>query len=93
LSHAVFTDLAEEDLADIWVSIATDDIGAADRFLEELRELAQKLADLPHMGRERADFGERVRSFPYHDYLVIYRQQPHGIGIASGARPARPKQA
>jgi toxin ParE1/3/4 len=82
LRHAVFSDLAEADLADIWVSIATDDIDTADRFLDELRALAQKLAELPHMGRVRADFGEQVRSFPYNDYLVIYRQQPDGIGIA-----------
>jgi toxin ParE1/3/4 len=82
VTHAELSALAEADLADLWVSIATDDIDRADRFLDELRALAQKLAELPHMGRVRPDFGADVRAFPYHEYLVIYRPQPNGIGIA-----------
>jgi len=82
LRHAELSSLAEADLADVWVAIATDDIDRADRFLTELRALAQKLAERPEMGRVRPDFGDGVRSFPYHNYLVIYRPQPFGVGVA-----------
>jgi plasmid stabilization system protein ParE len=53
LRYAVNSELAEADLADIWVEIATDDIDIADRFIQGLRTLAQKLAEQPFMGRER----------------------------------------
>lgn len=82
MKQPVFSELAEADLADIWVAIATTDIAAADRFLDELRDLAQKLAELPQMGQVRPDFGENARSFPHRDFILIYRPQPNGVGIA-----------
>jgi plasmid stabilization system protein ParE len=44
LRYAVNSELAEADLANIWVEIATDDIDTADRFIQGLRTLAHKLA-------------------------------------------------
>jgi toxin ParE1/3/4 len=82
LSHAVFSELAEVDLADIWVSIALDNIEHADRFIEELRDKAALLAEQPLIGVARPDFGKNVRSFPYRDYLLIYRPEDFGVGVA-----------
>jgi plasmid stabilization system protein ParE len=45
MSAIVYSQLAEDDLIDIWVSIATDHVQNADRFLEEL------LADARQPGR------------------------------------------
>jgi toxin ParE1/3/4 len=82
LSIVVYSPLAEDDLFDIWVSIASDHIQNADRFVEELHALAQELANQPLMGRARPEFGKDVRSFPHGDYLVIYRPMNDGVGIA-----------
>jgi toxin ParE1/3/4 len=82
LRRVELSSLAEGDLADIWIAIATSDIEVADRFVDELRALAQKIADQPHMGRARPEIGEGVRVFPHRDYLLIYRVQSAGIGIA-----------
>ncbi len=43
MRYAVNSELAEGDLADIWVEIATVDIDTADQFIEKLHALAQKL--------------------------------------------------
>jgi len=89
LSHAVFSELAEGDLAEIWLSIAMDQVKNADRFVEELRECAQHLAEQPLMGVSRPDFGKEVRSFLHGEYLVIYRPTEFGVGIARIVHGAR----
>jgi toxin ParE1/3/4 len=89
LKYAVNSELAEADLADIWVEIATDDIDTADRFIQGLRTLAQKLAEQPFMGRERPDLGKHVRVFPHGQYFLIYRSAAHGVGIARVVHGAR----
>jgi toxin ParE1/3/4 len=89
LRYAVNSELAEADLADIWVEIATDDIETADHFIHELRTLAQKLAEQPFMGRERPELGQDVRVFPHERYLLIYRPVDHGVGIARVVHGAR----
>jgi toxin ParE1/3/4 len=89
LRYAVNSELAEGDLADIWVEIATADIDTADHFIEELRTVAQKLAEQPFMGRERPELGQDVRVFPHGRYLLIYRPAGHGVGIARVVHGAR----
>jgi toxin ParE1/3/4 len=89
VTHAVFSELAEGDLADIWVSIALDSIEHADRFIEELRDKAALLAEQPLMGIARPDFGKDVRSFPHRDYLLIYRPLEFGVGVARVVHGAR----
>jgi toxin ParE1/3/4 len=89
LRYAVNSELAEADLADIWVEIATDDIDTADRFIQGLRTLAQKLAEQPFMGRVRPELGQDVRVFPHEQYLLIYRPATHGVGIARVVHGAR----
>jgi len=82
LNSAVLSELAEGDLAEIWVEIARDHIENADRFIDELRARAQQLAEQPLMGRERSQFGVNVRSFPHDEYLLFYRPTPTGVAIA-----------
>lgn len=89
MKRAELSELAEGDLADIWVLIATDDIDTADRFVDALRAQAQRLAEQPLMGRERPEFGKQVRSFPHGQYLVIYRPIAEGIAVARIVHGAR----
>jgi len=89
LRYAVNSELAEADLADIWLEIAIDDIDTADQFIQRLQTLAQKLAEQPFMGRERPELGQDVRVFPHEKYLLIYRPAAHGVGIARVVHGAR----
>ena len=45
---------------------------AAYRFLDDLDETFDLLADFPFIGRSRADLGADVRSYPVGNYLVFY---------------------
>ena len=42
----------------------------------------KKSPSKPHMGRARPELGEGLRIFPHREYLLIYRVQPEGIGVA-----------
>ncbi len=92
MRYAALSELAEGDLADIWVGIARNDIDTADRFLDEFRVRAQRLADQPFTGVARQDLGEEVRSLPHGNYLVIYRPTSFGVGIARVVHGARDLQ-
>jgi len=82
VKRAVLSELAEGDLADIWIEIARDQIENADRFLEELRQRLQTLAEQPLIGRERPDIAPGVRSFAHHEYLILYRASGDGAAVA-----------
>ncbi len=43
MTRIVFSDLADEDLIDIWVGIAPDNEAAADRIVDEIHEVTRKL--------------------------------------------------
>jgi toxin ParE1/3/4 len=82
LKVAQLSEPAEGDLADIWVEIARDQIENADRFIEQLKERMQQLADQPLIGRERPEIAKHIRSFPHGEYLVLYRPSATGVDIA-----------
>ena len=46
---------AEEDLIDLWLYIAQDNPGAADRLLDEIEDKCSLLADHPQLGPARPD--------------------------------------
>ncbi|MFM9956975.1 MAG: type II toxin-antitoxin system RelE/ParE family toxin [Phycisphaerales bacterium] len=52
---------------------------SAQRFVEELDAVFARLGAYPELGRERADLGEHVRSFPFRDHLVFYRRDRHRL--------------
>jgi len=64
---------AEADLLDIWLYIANDQPVNADRFLDRLRDKALKLAEFPHLGRDRPELADGLKSFPVDRYNVYYR--------------------
>jgi toxin ParE1/3/4 len=80
---------AEEDLIDIWVYIAHDDIRAADRVLEEIEHRFFLLADQPRLGRERPDIAQELRYLPVRRYLILYREIPGGIEVVRVVHGAR----
>ncbi len=56
------TALAEEDLIDIWLYIAHDDIPAADRLLDDVDQTFSLLADQPRLGPARYCTGPSLLS-------------------------------
>jgi toxin ParE1/3/4 len=75
------TVLAENDLTDIWVHIASDNPVAADALLDRIGEQCAMLAANPKAGRARPELFAELRSFPVGSYLILYRPEPGGIEV------------
>lgn len=75
-------DSARADLIDIWSYIAEDSVRAADSFVNRLLKRCQLLADNPEVGKEREQFAEGLRSFPFDRIVVFYRFSESSVEIA-----------
>jgi toxin ParE1/3/4 len=73
--------LAEQDLEDIWVYIAQNNQIAADTEIAKILNCFPKLAKFPGMGRSRDDLLPELRSFPVKPYIVFYTKIDDGIEI------------
>jgi toxin ParE1/3/4 len=80
---------ADEDLIDIWLFIAHDDVRAADRVLDDIEEKLLLLADQPDLGPARPDIAPDLRYFPVRRYLILYRQITDCIEIVRVVHGAR----
>ncbi len=61
------------DLTEIWEYIATDNPGAADRVLEEIRDAICALVPFPQVGHIRPDLTSRpLRFHPIRNFLIAY---------------------
>lgn len=73
--------LAEQDLEDIWVYLAQNNQIAADKQIANILNRLPMLAQFPDMGQLRDDLGERLRSFPVKPYIVFYIKRDDGIEV------------
>ena len=64
-----------------YIGVQNQSPRAADRFLNALNEKLQLYASQPEMGELRPDLGERIRVFPFGNYVVIYRPLEDGIDV------------
>jgi len=80
---------AEEDLIEIWLYIAQDNPKAADELLNDFEEKFFLLAQSPKLGTLRPDIANRLRYFPVHNYLILYRQIAKGIEVVRVIHGAR----
>jgi toxin ParE1/3/4 len=85
----VFTELAEDDLIDIWVHIALDNESAADRLVDEIHEATRRLLQFPLMGREADRLHSGARSLTLRDYLIVYRPTDYGIAVLRAVHGSR----
>jgi toxin ParE1/3/4 len=69
----VRTRLADEDLLEIWLYIAQNNIDAADRLLEKIDKKCQLLTDSPRVGVRRDDLALGVFCLIEGKYLIFYR--------------------
>ena len=90
MNRIAFSDLANDDLDDIWITIALDNSKAvADRIVDELHELTRKLVTFPLMGRTADELRVGARAFVHREYLVVYRPMEYGIAVLRIAHGAR----
>jgi toxin ParE1/3/4 len=80
---------ARQDLREIGDYIARDNRRAARRFVRMLRERCAFLAQNPHIGRERPELREGLRSFPVQNYVIFDRILDETVEIVNVVRGAR----
>ena len=72
---------AEEDVRDIWLYIAADNINAADKLIDCFTELYERLAANPQMGPSQERYRPGLRCFPVGNYIIFYRPIDDGIEV------------
>lgn len=83
---------AARDLRDITLHIEADSPGRGISYVKEIEAVLALYAGRPHMGRERPEISDGLRSFPFGNYVVFYRPTADGIAVIRvlhGARDLR----
>jgi len=88
-----FSPEAKDDLQDIWVYIARNNLAAADKLEADIYEACELLAGNPHLGHKRPDLTDApVFFWPVRgQFLVIYQHETQPliiVRILHGARDA-----
>ena len=73
MGQVIQTRLSLRDLDTIWDYMAEENPEKASRFIRELREKMDILAEQPGMGRRRDELSPGLRSFRFGKYIVFYR--------------------
>lgn len=83
MARFVLSPEALNDLDEIWLSIAIDNISAAERNEQRLRSAMGLLSEQPGIGHARTDLTDQpVKFWPVGDYLIVYDPAKHPIQIA-----------
>ena len=93
MTRVVFTELAEDDLIDIWVRIAPDNEAAADRLIDDIHDSTRRLLQFPLMGREAERLHAGARSLTHRDYLIVYGPMDYGIAVLRVVHGSRDLEA
>jgi toxin ParE1/3/4 len=101
MNEPTLSDLAKDDLAEIWATIAAArDERTAERMTRKILEKCRSHAQFPESGRSREDIVPGLRSFPVRPYVVFFRAEGESIlvlrilhghrdveGVMKGERP------
>ncbi|ADE16666.1 plasmid stabilization system [Nitrosococcus halophilus Nc 4] len=80
---------AEEDLIEVWMYIAQENVAAAERLLDEIDAKCRLLAEHPRLGAARPDIAPELRYLPISNYLLLYREIDQGIELVRVVHGAR----
>lgn len=83
MAKYIFSPRAEEDLRDIWRSIAPDNERAADSLLRRILDKAELAAGQPLMGAPRPELSATARILIEGRYVVIYEPMTYGIFVVA----------
>jgi len=90
MSGFVLHPAAFHDINEIWEFIAADNLDAADRVLDELRESIDKLVDFPEMGFRREELTSKpLRFFPVRDFLICYASEEKPLLVVAVLHTSR----
>ena len=89
MARIVQSPAAEDDLLEIWVGLAANNVSAAERLMDDLDAATQILATQPLIGKARREFGPGIRSFPVRDYVIVYRPIKGGVELVRVVHGAR----
>jgi len=85
----VFSPAAENDLDDIWLNIALDNLAAADRLIDTIQQRTGQLGEFQELGRSRPDIAKTARSLNVGNYLILYRIEARTIEVVRIVHGAR----
>lgn len=83
MAEARLSPRAEQDLRDIWHTIAIDNEYAADTLLRHMLEKADLAATQPHMGVGRPELSPTARILIEGNYILIYEPMAYGILVVA----------
>jgi toxin ParE1/3/4 len=83
------TEFAVADLKEIWIYFAEHNVSSAQKFVKELMQKFDLLAENPKMGTLRQTYIVGMRSFPYKRYVIFYFPTENGIEIYRVIHDAR----
>jgi len=89
MKPTIWTAQAQDDLLDIWSTIALDNGPAADRFSDRVYDACALIASQPGIGPARDELGPGLRIHPVGKYLVVYRESESHIDIVRVVHGAR----
>lgn len=72
---------AEEDLLEVWSSVARDGVDAADALLDVLQRKLTLAATRPLIGRDRSDLSDSMRSLVCGNDVLSFRWRANGIEL------------
>lgn len=85
-----FTHSAETDLLELWVTIAEENLTAADETLDVIQATVTLLSTQPEMGRARPELAEGLRSLSTRTpYLIFYLPDDDGLLVVRVLHHAR----
>ena len=76
-----FRPAAEADLDEIWLTVALNDIRAADRVIDAIRDRVLPLSEFPELGPQRPELAPGMRVLVEGNYLILYRIAEGAIDI------------
>jgi toxin ParE1/3/4 len=77
------TPRAEQDLRDIWHSIAQHNEAAADSLLTRVFDRLELATAQPHMGAARPELSATARILVEGRYVIIYEPMPYGVLVVA----------
>jgi toxin ParE1/3/4 len=84
-----FTPAAKEDLDNIWLEIAFDNVAAADRTIDQIEKRTAQLLAFPESGRLRSEIADDMRSLTSGNYIVLYKVEENSVTVVRVIHGAR----
>jgi len=82
MADHIYSPEARLDLLEIWEFIARDNLDAADRVEQEIRQAVEMLARNPGLGHLRRDLTSRpVRFWSVYSYLIVYEPNARPLEV------------